>query len=180
MSRTYRKSKETDEENFERHLADELRWWHRNPTKQKRTKKSEAELKVDSDRVEKEYHDACVVLARERGVTVEEAATLQYIVRRNGGSYHIVRRGWSSNWNYERIPVSREEVVAEAKTSWGKYNRDGGRWGNGGARAYWRKLTNKAVRTETRKLINSVMKDEDYDKPYPGDYLGKKYIWSVW
>ncbi|PHS22210.1 MAG: hypothetical protein COA84_13660 [Robiginitomaculum sp.] len=182
MSRTYRKSRHTDGESFKSYLAGEIHWWKRNPTRTQRIKRTEAEM-VEANRIaDEEYEKRVTELAKERGISRELAKLYRGICRWTGirSGRPTLSRWYVGNYRFVRIPISYDELVNKTKIDYAKFNRDGSRWHDHGKRAYWRELTNKAVRRETKKLVHSHMRGEEWDKPYPGDYLGKKYIWSVW
>ena len=78
----------------------------------------------------------------------------------------------------KRVEITREEAIANAKESYAKRFRDGYLSDNGNK--YYKHLNKKTVRNASKEMIRAYMKDGDYDKPTPGDHLGKVHIWEVW
>lgn len=78
----------------------------------------------------------------------------------------------------KRVPITREEAITDAKENYAKRFRDG-YLSDGGNKAY-KRLSKKTVRRASKEMIRAYMKYGEYDKPTPGDHLGKVHIWSVW
>lgn len=76
------------------------------------------------------------------------------------------------NYNYE-------------KAFWDKRARDGSPVehcaGKASGRRYYRHLTKKLIRNETRRKISLGLAGDDWDSMvWPDQHDAKKYIWSIW
>ena len=182
MSRTYRKSVYIDSESYESHLTNELTAWKERPTARVRIKRTEAQMLEANRQADACYEERILALAKSKHISIKDAKVYCDKSLWSGVylSYVSVYRYPVRDYYMATVTVTREEVVAGAKSWYDKQSRDGKGNDACGLRKSWREMTKKAVRRETKKLTHAIVREEDYDKPYPGDYLGKKYIWSIW
>ena len=75
---------------------------------------------------------------------------------------------------------SYDEIVERVTKKWIHRNETDNRYSTNIANKYFKRLNKRTVRKAGKDMIRSYMKYGDYDKPTPGDYMGKKHIWSVW
>lgn len=70
---------------------------------------------------------------------------------------------------------------AYEKDLWDKRARDKSRGSKRGGRSLYRRLTNRLIREETRRMIHRGIKTNDWDNlAFPTDWDGKQFIWDVW
>jgi len=186
MSRTYRKDKFTTERSLVQEINRNLERHKIHPYRTVKVRMSKDEIKAENDRRWKEYHREVAKYAEENNLSIEQArkATrkVKFIFNFWSQSRLIIPEPWPCfGYNYVKVDVTEEEVIEEAKRDYAKYKRDG-RWNETGRNTYFKQLNKKRVRNEWKKAKHQILRSEDYDydKPYPGDYMGKQHFWDVW
>lgn len=179
MSRTYRKSSYTASRNRARYIDEEVVDWKNDPFKSVRRKRTEEEMIEAQAKADAYYEERCVEYAKRHWISVAKAKTA---IRRNPWSnieHLAVPRYPVAKHTRDIVPMSKEEAIKYAADYYDVWERDG-KYSESGRNKFYKKLNKKTVRNNSRRMISKIMKGEDYDKPYPGDYMGKKHIWSVW
>ena len=92
--------------------------------------------------------------------------------RRREKNYSLIRLAWG-----HKIDSKKEEK--EIATLLSKRPRDG--YSNDSKKnKYFKHLAKKTVRRSFANNKIDIVEGDDYAQPMPGDYMGKKHIWSVW
>lgn len=186
MSRTYRSNKYCAERTLVQQINRDLSRHYLYPTRSVKIRLSDEEIEAENNRRWKEYHDMVDKYAKENNLSLEQArkATVRrtYTWINLSQDTLVIPEPWPcGRHQYVRVEVTKEEVIEDTKRDYAKHKRDG-HWNDTGCNKAFKQMSKRHVRTEWRNAKQQILKDEDYDydKPYPGDYMGKKFIWSVW
>lgn len=174
MSRTHRKPRWYVEHSDASFINRELSYYVRRPYRMVKRRKSDEEYRRQCDKAMQEHLED----VRKNGPT-ELVRTYCWA----DSSVKFVERPkqprWVSRHYYERVDYSVDECIADALKERKELTRDG-KMSESGRRTGFKKTAAKEVRREWRKMKQKILKGEDYDKYYPHDKIGKKFVWSFW
>lgn len=185
MSRTYRRSSWTDENSIVQHINRDLAYHNRRPYKDISVKRTKEEIDEENARRWKEYEVDCRLYAKRMGISIDAAKSAKKrFVSFIGREYFtpvIPLPTPCFSKKSVRVEMSDEEVIEEAIRAYKKHHRDG-HWNETSRNKYFKYLAKHEVRNEWKKAKQKILQSEDYDydRPYPGNYSGKKHFWSVW
>lgn len=126
-------------------------------------------------------------LAYERAVAAYEERVWQY-TNRCGSDLRWARYYIGEEpkvWDFKKrivVPVKIDWKAVEEKLSseYDEMKRDGRYYESGRNKAF-KRLNKKAIRARNRADIYKEMNTEEGCQiPYAGDYIGKKFVWSIW
>ena len=171
MSRTKRMPSvivEQSQVEYINHAIDIHNLW---PTKTTKIRKSRSQYERECEEADEKYYQALHALSEEKSI--------DGMMYRLTGKHNIYRR-WVARYNYERVIVSVEDVIAEAKVEWSKFSRDGN-CDETSKSSGFKHASKKTVRNANKRLERKILKDEVYDDTsYPNDYMGKSHLWDFW
>lgn len=123
----------------------------------------------------------------------ESCREYEAAIEANGGSpfyeYHsiwggtvmgTIRPRYVSRFTYERVPLTREEMVQEWSDHYDKMHRDGS-LNETSRKTGFKNEAKGHVRRRNKKFCKNVLADNDWDDdPYPNRKEGKQFEWNWW
>lgn len=150
MSRTYRKSDVQDSESIESYIEKDVAYY-----------KAKVFVNVWS-------------------ITKENQAAYDKAYKEYKESFWGIPPNWYAYATCKKEFYDLEKIKIDAEKQYKMYSRDG-KYSETTANKGFKKASAKAVRNANTRLCKNILKDNDWDHlPFPGTYLGKKFVWDFW